>query len=122
MDKRVLDDEIAACLRMALDWIDAVPSDLQLPAMPGFDRDYVDSVIARYGQPAQPAASAEPPIGYVHLVPDEHSGSYDVRFWKPVSIGTKLYAAPTLPAAAQAQQDAATPEEEEAWTQLEKQQ
>lgn len=56
MDKKVLNDEIAACLRMALDWIDAVPSDLQLPAMPGFDRDYVDSVIARYDQPAQPAA------------------------------------------------------------------
>lgn len=40
------------------------------------------------------SASSEPPIGYVHLVPDEHSDSYDVRFWKPVSIGTKLYAAP----------------------------
>lgn len=27
------------------DWIDAVPEDTQLPSMPGFDRDWADSVI-----------------------------------------------------------------------------
>lgn len=32
-------------LRCALAWIDAVPSDTPLPAMPGFDRDEVDSLL-----------------------------------------------------------------------------
>jgi hypothetical protein len=27
------------------EWIDAVPSDTVLPTMPGFDRDWADSVI-----------------------------------------------------------------------------
>jgi len=27
-------------------WIDAVPKDMQLPAMPGFDRDEVDAIMA----------------------------------------------------------------------------
>ncbi|HCL5580979.1 TPA: hypothetical protein N2N40_002406 [Citrobacter freundii] len=31
----------------ALEWIDAVPSDTPLPAMPGFDRDDVNELIAR---------------------------------------------------------------------------
>lgn len=45
MDK---DREIALlreCLRMTMAWIDAVPRDTELPAMPGFDRDYVVSVM-----------------------------------------------------------------------------
>lgn len=29
-----------------LAWIDAVPKEVQLPAMPGFDRDEVDAIIA----------------------------------------------------------------------------
>ncbi len=29
-----------------LEWIDAVPKDTELPPMPGFDRDWVDSVSA----------------------------------------------------------------------------
>lgn len=33
-------------LRAALEWIDAVPSETVLPAMPGFDRDEVDSNLA----------------------------------------------------------------------------
>lgn len=33
-------------LRHALDWIDSIPSELPLPAMPGFDRDWVESMIA----------------------------------------------------------------------------
>jgi hypothetical protein len=36
-------------LRAALRWIDAVPSHLPLPAMPGFDRDWVESLLE--GQP-----------------------------------------------------------------------
>lgn len=34
--------EIAVAMR---EWIDAVPEDTVLPAMPGVDRDWVDSVI-----------------------------------------------------------------------------
>lgn len=32
---------------MALEWIDAVPDDAQLPAMPGFDRDWADEIVAK---------------------------------------------------------------------------
>lgn len=33
-------------------------------------------------------------VGYVHLVPDQYSNRYDVRFWRSVPMGTKLYLAP----------------------------
>lgn len=39
-------------LRDALAWIDAVPSDMPLPAMPGFDRDAVDELMAAAAEPA----------------------------------------------------------------------
>lgn len=32
-------------LRAALRWIDAVPSEMPLPAMPGFDRDWVEGLL-----------------------------------------------------------------------------
>lgn len=38
--------KLREALRWALEWIDAVPQDTQLPAMPGFDRDYVNGLIA----------------------------------------------------------------------------
>lgn len=37
--------ELLSALQAALEWIDAVPSDVVLPTMPGFDRDWVDQVI-----------------------------------------------------------------------------
>lgn len=37
--------ELLEALQWALEWIDAVPSDTVLPAMPGFDRDEVTNVI-----------------------------------------------------------------------------
>lgn len=42
------------------DWIDAVPHDLQLPTMPGFDRDWADAVIAdaQKGKQAQSVAES----------------------------------------------------------------
>lgn len=33
-------------LRKALNWIDSVPSDTPLPAMPGFDRDWVEALMS----------------------------------------------------------------------------
>lgn len=36
--------ELVDALDAALTWIDAVPSETALPAMPGFDRDWVDGV------------------------------------------------------------------------------
>lgn len=33
------------CAKAAIDWIDSVPSDVVLPAMPGFDRDEFDAII-----------------------------------------------------------------------------
>lgn len=39
--------ELRDALIAALEWIDAVPRDTPLPAMPGFDRDSVDELISR---------------------------------------------------------------------------
>lgn len=39
-------DQLLEAILLAIDWIDAVPKDAALPPMPGFDRDYVDSIIA----------------------------------------------------------------------------
>lgn len=36
----------AKTLRHILDWIDSVPSDWPLPTMPGFDRDWIESLIS----------------------------------------------------------------------------
>lgn len=38
--------QLLAALSDALAWIDAVPSETELPAMPGFDRDAVNELIA----------------------------------------------------------------------------
>lgn len=39
-------DELLKALTYALEWIDAVPSETALPAMPGFDRDEVNNLIS----------------------------------------------------------------------------
>lgn len=39
-------DELLKALVAALEWIDAVPSEMALPAMPGFDRDEVNNLIS----------------------------------------------------------------------------
>ena len=39
--------DLLEALEWALEWIDSVPDDVPLPAMPGFDRDAVESVIAK---------------------------------------------------------------------------
>ncbi|GJA77606.1 MULTISPECIES: hypothetical protein [Gammaproteobacteria] len=40
-----LTEDLLTALKDALMWIDAVPQDTPLPAMPGFDRDEVDALI-----------------------------------------------------------------------------
>lgn len=37
--------ELLELAKAALEWIDSVPSDIELPTMPGFDRDWAESVI-----------------------------------------------------------------------------
>lgn len=44
--KPEINTQLLAALSDALEWIDAVPSDMPLPAMPGFDRDAVNELIA----------------------------------------------------------------------------
>jgi hypothetical protein len=39
--------DLLEALEAAFEWIDAVPSDTQLPAMPGFDRDWTDNILAK---------------------------------------------------------------------------
>jgi hypothetical protein len=51
-----------AALRTSLKFIDSVPSDAPLPAMPGFDRDWMESMIAGYTED-QPALSLGEAIG-----------------------------------------------------------
>jgi hypothetical protein len=50
--------KLAQALRWALKWIDTVPQELPLPAMPGFNREYVDGLLE---------GSAEPTQGDAHL-------------------------------------------------------
>lgn len=53
--------ELEDALCAALEWIDAVPEDVvaSLPAMPGFDRDHVDSLLGTKCKPNKPAAEPE---------------------------------------------------------------
>lgn len=44
--KPEINAQLLAALSDALAWIDAVPSDMPLPTMPGFDRDAVNELIA----------------------------------------------------------------------------
>lgn len=39
--------DLLEALQAAMDYIDAIPKDIVLPAMPGFDRDWVDGVISK---------------------------------------------------------------------------
>lgn len=48
-----LTDELRTALIAVLDWVDAVPRDAQFPAMPGFDRDWIDDLLSR-SNAAQP--------------------------------------------------------------------
>lgn len=46
LTKPEINAQLLAALSDALEWIDSVPSDMPLPAMPGFDRDAVNELIA----------------------------------------------------------------------------
>lgn len=61
--------ELRDALIAALEWIDAVPSDTELPTMPGFDRDYVDSLIAGL-KPAAPVIDAVPDLFLLPVMRD----------------------------------------------------
>lgn len=39
--------DLLDALKLALDWIDAIPDGTLLPVMPGFDRDWVNDLIAK---------------------------------------------------------------------------
>lgn len=41
----VREQMLLEALELALEYIDAIPKDIVLPAMPGFDRDYVDELV-----------------------------------------------------------------------------
>lgn len=41
------ESRLEGALKLTLAWIDAVPKDTILPAMPGFDRDYVDYLLIK---------------------------------------------------------------------------
>lgn len=43
-------DGLIEVTKACFDWIDAVPQDIQLPAMPGFDRDWAQCIMSGYPQ------------------------------------------------------------------------
>jgi hypothetical protein len=47
-------ERLREALQASLQWIDSVPSDTLLPTMPGFDRDYVDGLLAKDFSTQQP--------------------------------------------------------------------
>jgi hypothetical protein len=49
-------EDLRKALQWALEWIDAVPKDTVLPAMPGFDRDWVNRLLEAAAPVSQPAA------------------------------------------------------------------
>lgn len=51
-----INEQLLSALVAALEWIDAVPSDTVLPAMPGFDRDEVNELIANVHKEMQSKA------------------------------------------------------------------
>ncbi|MNE84020.1 hypothetical protein D3C80_1808870 [compost metagenome] len=59
-------------LRILLGWVDAVPRDVVLPAMPGFDRDDVDALIeqAEQADASDVTEAVELVEGWIACVPD----------------------------------------------------
>jgi hypothetical protein len=53
-------DDVIDALEAALEWIDAVPENTELPAMPGFDRDKVNELIASAKRQRERQAVAVP--------------------------------------------------------------
>ena len=79
----------AIALRKTLDWIDSVPSETPLPAMPGFDRDWVESLSDGQldGWPSLTFEQAlEMAIDWVEAVPDDIRATlppFDLSLVKP---------------------------------------
>lgn len=55
-NQMTINEQLLSALVAALEWIDAVPSDTVLPAMPGFDRDEVNELIANVHKEMQSKA------------------------------------------------------------------
>lgn len=51
LDKDTLISDLQTALGAALEFIDALPADITLPAMPGFDRDWVESLLKTTTKP-----------------------------------------------------------------------
>lgn len=51
--------DLLAVVNAMRTWIDAVPNDVVLPAMPGFDRDWMDSVIQSIESPRKGKSTEE---------------------------------------------------------------
>lgn len=67
-------------LRTSLKFIDSVPSDAPLPAMPGFDRDWMESMMAGYTED-QPKLSLGEALGmcleWIDAIPAEVRNSLE---------------------------------------------
>lgn len=61
--------ELKNALQAALDWIDAVPKDIQLPAMPGFDREYVEELLQE--KTTAPMVKLDSSFGCIKTLRDE---------------------------------------------------
>jgi len=73
------------------DWIEAVPQETQLPAMPGCDGDWLDGVESALSQAIDKAEKQEP----VAVVGDGFQLLWARHDWsRGIKVGDKLYAAP----------------------------
>jgi hypothetical protein len=53
------DGDLLKLAEAALEYIDAIPKDIALPAMPGFDRDWANDVLSRHSASASTAGRGE---------------------------------------------------------------
>ncbi len=68
-EKKNTEAKLREALRMALDWIDAVPKETILPTMPGFDRDEVEALlISRTSRAAEGVSGMDLTCEYAETV------------------------------------------------------
>ncbi|ELY2818894.1 hypothetical protein SMC58_002789 [Cronobacter dublinensis] len=89
-----ISNEIAQVARAALDYIDALPSDVvaRLPTMPGFDRDWAENALRKEREAAVP-------VGFIHPFTPFTFGKSSGAIFKEATRNyyKPVYAAPPAP-------------------------
>jgi hypothetical protein len=80
-------------LSAALEYIDAIPKDIELPAMPGFDRDEADQLLANVLPDSE---SSNTSVGQARFMPGTTGYTMVCFHAEDVPPGTDLYTKPFL--------------------------